>query len=478
MVTIGAVLIAGYHPGIEDDGVYLPAIQRGLDPTLFPHDSDFFTLQLQATVFDKAIALSKKLTHAPLPVVLLAWHLASIFLILLACYEISRRCFQEEYARWAAVCTIAALLTLTVAGTALYLVDQYLHPRAIATAGILFAIVAVLDRRSGRASGLLVLACAFHPLMGALGISLCVFLGWKQAKADLPSGTTTVIGVAAFVLSPLRWIFQPVSAAWRVAAQTRDYYFLGRWEWYEWLGVFAPLLIVYWFGRIGSRKNMPMLSYMSKRLNFYGVFQLAVAFVIMLPPDFERLRPFQPMRYLHLYYILFLLFSGGLIGKYFLRRSVVRWLVFFLPLCAGMYWSQRVLFPASDHIEITYSNSKDPWVAAFEWVKNNTPKNAYFALDPYYMERPCENYHSFRALAERSALADYVKDPSVSTQVPELAPRWQQEVQAQAGWEHFQQQDFERLKAQFGVNWVLVEKQVAGLICPYRNRSVFVCQVP
>jgi len=35
---------------------------------------------------------------------------------------------------------ISALLTLPVAGTALYLDDQYLHPRALATAAILAAI--------------------------------------------------------------------------------------------------------------------------------------------------------------------------------------------------------------------------------------------------------------------------------------------------------------------------------------------------
>ncbi len=48
----------GYHPGLEDDAFYLAAIKRNLNPSLFPHDAEFFRLQFQATIFDKLIALS------------------------------------------------------------------------------------------------------------------------------------------------------------------------------------------------------------------------------------------------------------------------------------------------------------------------------------------------------------------------------------------------------------------------------------
>ena len=45
--------VMGYHPGTEDDGVYLSAVKSNLNPALYPHDAAFFRLQLQATVFDK-----------------------------------------------------------------------------------------------------------------------------------------------------------------------------------------------------------------------------------------------------------------------------------------------------------------------------------------------------------------------------------------------------------------------------------------
>ena len=84
----------------------------------------------------------------------------------------------------------------------------------------------------------------------------------------------------------------------------------------------------------------------------------------------------------------------------------------------------------------------NPWLQAFAWIRINTPTDAYFAMDPHYLEAPGEDYHSFRALAERSQLADAVKDTAVVTQVPELGPAWEKQVDAQAGWRKFQARRF------------------------------------
>src|SRR5580698_1911124 len=144
LLTVVAFLVMGYHPGLEDDAFYLAAIKRNLNPALFPHDSEFFRLQFQATIFDKVIAASVRLSHLPVLWSVFLWQLASIFLLLHGCWRISRRCFARPAAQWAAVTTIAVLLTLPVSGVAINLADQSLHPRTLATAAILAAIVAVL----------------------------------------------------------------------------------------------------------------------------------------------------------------------------------------------------------------------------------------------------------------------------------------------------------------------------------------------
>ena len=67
------MLVQGYHPGLEDDAFYLAAIKQNLNPSLFPHDADFFRVQFQATVFDKLIAFSLRWTHVPLEWGILFW---------------------------------------------------------------------------------------------------------------------------------------------------------------------------------------------------------------------------------------------------------------------------------------------------------------------------------------------------------------------------------------------------------------------
>ncbi|MGA2355924.1 MAG: glycosyltransferase family 39 protein [Terriglobales bacterium] len=481
LLTTFAILIQGYHPGLEDDAFYLAAIKHNLNPSLFPHDADFFRVQFQATIFDKLIASSLRLTHVPLDWGVLLWQWGVTFLILWQCWRISRRSFAERQAQWAAITLVAVLLTLPVSATGLTLTDQYLHPRALATALILAAIVAVLDAQLLLAFALLTAAFFVHAIMAAFGASYCLFLLWTpRARIERNQRQSATFAAA---LLPLGWIFEPASDAWRQAAATRPFYFVLRWHWYEWLGVFAPLALLWWFRALSRSRNQTVLSRIAERLVYFGVFQLAVALLMLLPPQLERLRPLEPMRFLHLVYLLFVLLAGGLLGQHVLKRHALRWLLLFVPLSAGMFYAQRQMFPATAHLELPqpmarYETPRNNWVEAFRWISQNTPVDSQFALDPLYMELPGEDYHGFRALAERSVLADEIKDAGMVARVPRLAPRWLREVEAQRGWRTFQRPDFLRLKQEFGVDWVVLQAPgVDSLPCPYRNSQVIVCRV-
>lgn len=489
-LTAFALWITGYHPGLEDDAFYLAAIKRNLNPALFPHDSEFFRLQFQATIFDKLIAFSVRLSYLSLAWTVWLWQVAAIFLLLHGAWRISRRCFAQPRTQWAAVTTVAVLLTLPLPGIGIALADQYLHPRTLATAAILAAIVAVLDRRFWLAGILLAIAFAIHAIMASFGISFCAFLFWNQRVRARPS-SGLFLGVA--LLLPLGWIFEPTSDAWRQAAATRGFYFPMRWHWYEWLGVFAPLALLFIFKLFiqlseASEAKGTALGAMVSTLLYYGVFQTAVGLLIVLPPSLERLRSFEPMRYLQLLYLLFFLIVGGLLGRYLLDRHVYRWLLFFIPLSAGMFYAQRQMYPACAHLELPGVAGQNAWLEAFAWIRQNTPVDSLFALDPHYMTLPGEDYHGFRALAERSALADYEKDAGMAARVPRLAPRWLKEVNAQSGWQNFQPADFQRLKTEFGVTWVVLwhgeqnsshvnQDAASGMTCPYQNSQLQVCRL-
>jgi hypothetical protein len=475
--TVLAMATMGYHPGIEDDGVYLTAIESDLNPALFPHDSQFFRVQLQATLFDKWIAGFVHVTHLSVATTELLFQFLSIFLMILGCWSIARLLFEDERVQWAGVALTSAMLTLPVAGTALYLADQHLHPRNSATALVLLAVSRILAGRRWHAVPLLLLSFVLHPIMAALGISFCFFLTMSMLEPVHVWLRSLRDSLAAAV--PLGWIFESPTPVWHRALGTRAYYFLYQWTWYEWLGALGPLFLFWLLWQIARKRGETMLARFALAVFSYGVFQQALAMIVLKSPSLVRLTPMQPMRFLHIIYFFLTLMGGCLLGKFLLKTSVWRWATFLLVINAGMFASQRALFSNSAHLELPGMQSKNPWLQSFAWIRQNTPPGAYFAMDPNYLAAPGEDYHSFRALAERSQLADLVKDTSVVTQVPELGPDWERQVDATANWKNFKLADFERLKTDFGVDWALVSDPApTGLNCQWHNVSVSVCRIP
>jgi hypothetical protein len=471
LLSFAAMLVHGYHPGAEDAEIYLPGIEKILDPSLFPVNAQFFLAHAHATWFPHLIAASIRILHLPLFAALFIWHIATIFLFLWGLWELSGRCFTDRAARWAAVCLVAALFTLPVAGTALYIFDQYLNPRNL-TAGLgMFGLVKVLDRKYVQALLLLILIASLHPLMMVFIFGCSVLVIFLDRMFPQPAH------VAA--LGPFGLTLQPPPPEYHQVAVTHRYHYLLRWEWYEWLGAVAPIAILWWFSRLARKRNLRNVDLLCRALIIMDVASLLLASILSTSARFESLARIQPMRSLHLVYILMFLFIGGFLGQYVLKRHLWRWLVLFIPLCAGMFYAQRQLFPASAHIEWPWSRPRNEWVQAFLWIQANTPKDALFALDPYHMSIEGEDQNGFRALTRRSMLADAVKDSGAVTMFPPMAVEWLHQFNAQKNWKHFELPDFERLKGEYGVDWVVVQQPgVQGLTCPYENSSVLVCQVP
>jgi hypothetical protein len=102
-----------------------------------------------------------------------------------------------------------------------------------------------------------------------------------------------------------------------------------------------------------------------------------------------------------------------------------------------------------------------------------------FALDPEYMKIDGEDENGFRCRAQRSRLADGVKDNGVVSMFPALADEWWAQVQAETPWKSFRLEDFRRLKDKYGAGWVVLQQPgISGLDCPFENSTVRVCRVP
>lgn len=478
LLTAGALVVHGYHPFAEDAEIYLPGVEVRLHPNLFPVGREFFLSHANLTFFPNLVAFSLHVTHLPMEAGLFLWHMASIFLLLLACWELTGLLFPDApKARWGGVCLIAALLTIPVAGTALYLMDQYLNPRNLAVFAGIFMMTRTLEKKYLRAFLWLVFAACVHPLMWVFPFSFCALL-LVMDKFEKRWKSAAITALANFV-----WLWIPrapaASAAYHEAAKRHGFHYIQNWQWYELLGIVAPLILFSWSRRLARNRQRLMAARVCRAFILYGLIYLAAAVVVDLPARFEALARLQPLRSLHLLYIVMFVMIGGILAEYGLRDRVWRWLVLFVPLCTGMFLVQRSLFPASAHVEWPGVMPKNPWEQAFVWIRQNTPVDALFALDPDYMRIAGEDQTGFRCLAERSRLADDGKDNGVVSMFPPLAEEWWTQVQAETPWAGLSARDFSRLKDQYGVSWVVVRQPgVAGLACLYQNSAAQVCRIP
>jgi hypothetical protein len=468
IIASAAVFVHGYHLGTDDAEIYVPAMKKVADPQLFPFYSEFFMRQASLSFVPDLIGKSARLTRLPIDWTIFLWHAVSVFLLLLAARQLLRACFRSQRAQWAGVALLASVLTVPVAGTALVIMDPYVTARSLSTPAMLFAIAAFALSNVKRGLVWLLVTALLHFQMGFYGAA---FLGCLWMTSLSP-------GLATLALIPWSFEFGPAHGVYREVLASRSYFSVSNWAWYEWVGVLAPLFLLWWFSRVAPAGTLPPFRRLSRTLVLFGLVFTAAGIVLSTSKRFDYALRLQPMRSFHLIYVVFFLLLGGLLGDYLLKDRKWRWCLLFLPLAPAMWTIQAQAYPSSPHIEWPSASYHSGWLSAFIWIRGHTPKDAVFALDPNYMALPEDDQHGFRAVAERSALADNLKDSGPVALFPQLADLWKEQVVAQEGWRNFKLEDFRKLAARYGVGWlVLLRGQVVpGLVCPYQNDAVSVCR--
>lgn len=501
-LTFFALAVHGYHPCAEDGGLYVAGVKRLLDPALYPLQTAFVLEPMRFSLFAPLIAGLVRLTHLSLPWVLLAVHLGSLWATLLAAWMLATRCWAEQSARTGAVVLLACWLTLPVAGSALFLMDPYVTARSFSTPCALLALVGVLDvtarspenkRRSGFYlwAGGVALAAVMHPLMAAYALWATLMLVSLRSQQH----RTRVWGTAslsAATLASAFWLQRftaPESADYVRIALTRTYWFPAMWAWYELLGLAAPLTILLAFACARSRRakqhsSMPENSSQQSLARMAVVVGVTAVLVALLfahaAAPTHLVARMQPLRAFQVVYLVMVLILGAKLGEYVLRRKSWHWGAAMLLLGSIMFAAQRSAFPDSNHVQLPWIKTPNPWVQAFAWIRENTPKDALFALDADYINAPGEDTQSFRAIAERSALPDYSKDGGEASIAPELTEAWTIGQTAQRGLSAPNETDAQRIAAlrPLGVTWIVLESAATtSFDCPYRNAAAKVCRL-
>lgn len=483
LLTIAALLVHGYHLGTEDAEIYLPGALKASDPSLFPFAPEFFQSHAHLSLFSSIVGWSIRLSHLQPDWIFFLWYLATLFATLVSCWLLAEACFESARARWGAVLITTVLLTMPATNTGLLLVDPYLTARSLSTPLCLFTLAYFLRKRFAWASIALVLTALIHPQMVVyltFLLGVIHFGGRAKVAAEEPVPVLASLAASAAFVLPLGFHLEPAHGAYREALYSRDYFFLYNWTWYHWLGLLAPLAILAWFWRSNLRGTSLAMRKLCLALIPFGLISIAAAAVFASSPLFDMFARLQPLRSFHLITFIFMMMLGGILAEFTANKH--RWILPALTtaLAAGMFFVAQTTYPDSPHIELPSATSSNPWINTLLWVRHNTPKDAVFAVDSRYFKVPGTDMHGFRAISERSALADYYKDSGAASLFPALADPWKAMSTATTGLNNFRKPDFERLRTEYPqVSWTIVRGHApAGLDCPFTQSPYTVCKLP
>ncbi len=487
LISLVAVGINGYHPYGEDAAIYVAGIKQASRPNLYGSSSAFIAPFFRLSLFSDWNAWIIRTLHLPLAYFLFGMQIATTWLLLYACWQLARRCFPPARREtdgasreaWAAVLLVAACLSIPVAGSSLFIMDPYLTGRSFSTPLTLLAICACLDEKRFLTVLLLALVALFHPLMSiyAIGFVLLLWAVKRRSWTGVAGLIIAVMCTGAVIQYSQRTVVE--SAAYQAAVASRYYFFLYRWQWYELLGVIAPLVLLagscYWLRRGASLDRIVL----AKTCVLVGAISIVASLVFARPSSHSHLiAALQPIRIFLLIYLCMFLLLGGLIGRHILGRVAWRWVLLFAGTGAGIAFVQHQAYPYSAQVELPWMVSHNAWNRAFVWIRDNTPADAVVALDADYIHAPQEDAQGFRAIAERSSLADRSKDGGASAVFRQLADRWMTEQTATTNLNQIDDAERRRRLAPFHVGWMVLQAgSSTSMPCPFEDEVVKVCRL-
>ena len=299
--------------------------------------------------------------------------------------------------------------------------DPYLTARSLSTPATIFAIACYLsNRRAGRgvAAGT---AAVIHPQMSVYG--RCFSAAWHWPDAAPSARAAPAFGRRPHRTS-LPFRLRTRTGAAREALFSRTYFFVSTWTWYEWIGIFAPLALLWWFSVISPRRTLPGF----RPWRQPGSIRPGVHRARRGAGDSRQPGELQPPA-THAEFpsaVRHLLRSAGRTDRRVLDQE--ERLALGRPVCSagGSHVAaagERV--PRQPACGVAGLEQWQHLDFRFSVDPLHTPKEAVFALDPNYMVLPGEDAHGFRAVAERSVLADNVKDSGAVSLFPKLAAEWE-----------------------------------------------------
>ena len=474
-VIVATLNSAGYRFGTGDQAFYLPAIQRHLDPESFPRDRVLIDDQDRFNVFPRVAAAVIRAAHVPEPVLFAGFYALSLLVLFVAA-----RAFGGllGLSAWAQLAFLAALtLKHRVGLTGVNTLEGYAHPRMLAFALGLWAVVVFLRGKPAVACALVAAASVVHPTTACW---FAVWIGVAILATARPTGRRWMLAAAGAAGVAVAWAVArgPLSSqivrmdeAWLGVLAGKDYLLATRWPAGGW-GM--ALLYVGAVGGLFALRRARGVTHPREPGLVLGLAALVALFLASLPFVAARLAFAVQLQVPRVFWMLDLTATAYAVwaladargstgaGAAGWRRAAVVAAILACGASARGAWVLWAEHPGRLAAQITLP--RDDWQDAMSWL-SRTPINAHILADPGHAWRYGT---SVRVAAGRDVYLEEVKDTAMSMYSRRVATRVAGRIGALGDFGALTPDRARALAEQFALDYLVIDRAL-DLPLAYRN---------
>lgn len=461
---LGILNSGGYRYGVSDQAFYVPSVVQHLDHSLFPRDRALLRAQDRFMLFDDGAAALVTMTGLSVPMLFLVAFLFGLIVHFSGCVALGRLWYRSGWSVAALifVLTVRHRITLTGANT----LEGYLHPRMLAFAVAVWALVAFMRGRAPLAIALVAVAAGLHPttaLWFALWIGVAMFVSEPRWRRPLTVAAVVCAAASIWALwvGPMREQVQQMDDRWVSVLELKDYLFPTRWPLAAWLINLAYPVII-WIGyrlrvsrSVAQPREGPLV---------FGALALVAIFLFSLPFVMWHLAIAIQLQVPRVFWMLDLLATLYLVWMAVefvpnasLPPHVRRWITIAVAIGAVARGAYIMRVEQAGRAMIRVTVPDDQWTDVMRWLRGS-PAGTHVLADPNH----AFSYGtSERVLGERDVLLDASKDTALAIYSYAVADRVLERIQAIGDFGALQPETLLALATQYDLDYVITERQLS-----------------
>ena len=415
----------GYRYGASDQAFYVPAVLLRADPDLFPRDRDLLAAEARFMVFDDLLGAALRRLPVNPPVLLFVLHLGTLAALALALWALGRTMYAS---RWTAAALVLAMtLRHRIAKTGVNTLETNFHPRILAFALGIAALVASLRGRWIVAFPVVAAAAAVHPTTGlwfGVAVAVTAYVAEPRLRPPLLGALAiaALFAVWAVTNGPLQERIVVMSPEWLATLAMKDYLFPTGWSAGTWLlNLVYPVVLGLLFvarrrAGVGSRAESGLVVAMAV---LFGIFLISLPLTharIALAVQLQVSRTLWLLDLTATAFLLWFLMEAPWRGRAAPTRRSVVLAVAALSLIRGAYIT---FVERSGDPFLTIDLPDDDWGRTMRWLEA-TPADTFVLADPGHLWRYGS---SVRMAARRDVYLEEVKDTALAMYSPVVAAR-------------------------------------------------------